>query len=80
MDDGTDVADLLEQDGYDNWREVEIHFGQHKGKLLGKLPQKSLAWWVNNWTPKPYRGTWDEKDLLLDAALVLAGRELGGGE
>ena len=80
VDDGTDPADLLEQEGYDNWREVEIHFGQHKGKLLGKLPQKSLAWWVTNWTPKPYRGTWDETDLVLDAALVLAGRELGGAE
>lgn len=80
VDDGTDPDDLLEQEGYDNWREVEIHFGQHKGKLLGKLPQKSLAWWVNNWTPKPYRGTWDEKDLVLDAALVLAGKELGGAE
>jgi hypothetical protein len=80
IDEGTDPNDLLEQEGYDNWREVEIHFGEKKGKVLGKLPQKSLAWWVQNWTPKPFRGTWDEKDLLLDAALVLAGRELGGGE
>jgi hypothetical protein len=80
VDEGTNPADLLEQEGYDNWREVEIHFGEKKGKLLGKLPEKSLAWWVNNWTPKPFKGTWDEKDLLLDAALVLASAELGGGE
>jgi hypothetical protein len=80
VDEGTDSTDLLQQEGYDNWREVEIHFGQQKGKLLGKIPQKSLQWWVANWTPKPYRGTWDEKDLVLDAALVLASAELGGGE
>jgi len=80
VDEGTDVNDLLEQEGYENWREVEIHFGQKKGHVLGKLKQKDLAWWCDNWIPKPYRGTWDEKDLVLDAALCLASAELGGGE
>src|SRR5215471_1295733 len=78
VDAGTDPADLLEQEGYDNWREVAIHFGQHEGKVLGKLPQKSLAWWIENYETKAYKSTWNDKDLLLDAALVLASRELGG--
>jgi hypothetical protein len=78
VDDTISPKDMLEQEGYDDWREVEIHFGEHKGKLLGKLPQKSLAWWINNYVPKPYRGTWQNNDLVLDAALCLASEELGG--
>lgn len=70
--------DMLEQEGYDNWREVEIHFGKQKGHLLGKLAQKSLAWWIENYKPEPYKGTWQNNDLVLDAALCLAGMELGG--
>lgn len=72
--------DMLEQEGYDNWREVEIHFGKQKGTLLGKLAQKSLAWWIDNYKPEPYKGTWQNNDLVLDAALCLAGEELGGAE
>src|SRR5262245_27517793 len=71
-------ADLLEQEGIDNWRKVKIHFGAKSGTPLGKLTQKDLAWWINNWKPKPYKGTWEEKALLLDAALCLAAEELGG--
>ena len=72
--------DLLEQEGYENWRTVPIHFGPNsKGKLLGKLPQKSLAWWIETYEPKPHRGRWNPKDLLLDAALCLASAELSGG-
>jgi len=78
-DDTLVPEELLEQEGYDNWREVEIHFGKDKGKVLGKLPQKSLKYWMG-WKPKPYRGTWDEKDMVLDAALCLASAELGGGD
>jgi hypothetical protein len=77
-----DIApkDLLEQEGYDNWREVPIHFGEKEGTPLGQLPSKSLAWWIDNWEPKPYKGVWEEKTLLLDAALCLASAELGGDE
>jgi ERF superfamily len=70
--------EALEQDGYENWRQVPIHFGKQKATPLGKLGTKSLAWWVNEWQPKPYKGTWNEQDLLLDAALVLASKELSG--
>lgn len=76
----TDLSpkDALAQDGYDDWRQVPIHFGKQKATPLGKLGTKSLAWWVKEWEPKPYKGTWNEKDLLLDAALTLASRELSG--
>lgn len=69
-------TDLLAQDGYENWREVKIHFGDQKGSTLGKLSAKSLLWWIANWKPKPFKGSWNEKDVLLDAALVLASHEL----
>jgi len=69
-------ADLLDQEGIDNWRKVKINFGEKKGTALGKLPIKNLQWWINNWKPKPHKGTWNENDLLLDAALVLASLEL----
>lgn len=75
----TDIspADMLGQEGYDNWREVKIHWGDQAGELLGQISPKSLAWWIK-WVPKPYRGKISEKDILLDAALVLADQELGG--
>jgi ERF superfamily len=73
----TDLSpkEVLEQDGYDNWRQVPIHFGDQKATPLGKLTKKSLAYWLT-WVPKPYKGSWNDKDLLLDAALTLANAEL----
>jgi len=78
IDEGTDPQDLLAQDGYENWREVKVHWGNDKDKTLGSLTAKNLLWWVTKWVPKPYKGTWNEKDILLDAALVLASQELEG--
>ena len=69
-------ADILEQEGVENWRKVKIHFGKNAGTPLGKLNGDSLRWWIANYTPKPYKGTWQEKDLLLDAGLCLASAEL----
>lgn len=74
----TSPNDVMEQEGIDDWRKVKIHFGDKAGTTLGKLTKKSLTWWVENWTPKPYKGSWNEKDLLLDAALCLASAEIGG--
>lgn len=73
-----DIApkDVLEQEGIENWRKVKIHFGEKAGTPLGKLSKSSLLWWCENYKPKPYKGTWQEKDLLLDAALVLANQEM----
>lgn len=73
-------ADVLEQEGIKNWRAVKIHFGEHEGKALGKMTVNQLSWWVKNYKPKPYKGTWQEKDLLLDAALCLASMEMAGGD
>jgi len=72
-------ADLLEQSGYTNWRKVKIHFGESLHKTLGSLSQKVLHGWITCWKPEPYRGTWNEADLLLDAALCLASQEMEGG-
>jgi len=76
-----DIApkDVLEQEGIDNWRKVKIHFGEKAGTPLGKLPAGSLRWWIENYKPKPFKGTWQEKDLLLDAALCLASAEMEAG-
>jgi ERF superfamily len=72
-------SDVLSDAGVDNWRKVAIHFGEKsKGKLLGSLTRKSLVWWIENWTPKVYKGTWDDEDLLLDAALCAAASEIRG--
>jgi hypothetical protein len=76
VDAGLDPHDLLEQEGYENWRHVVIHFGKKKGAQLGKLPAKSLVWWITEWHPEQYKGNWNEKDLLLDAALCLAHQEM----
>jgi hypothetical protein len=75
-----DIApnDVLEQEDIDNWRKVKLHFGKQAGTPLGKLQANSLRWWIDNYVPKPYKGTWQEKDLLLDAALCLASEELAG--
>lgn len=78
IDEDTNCEDILSQDGYENWREVKVHWGNDKGKTLGSLTAKNLLWWVTKWEPKPYKGTWNEKDILLDAALVLASQELEG--
>jgi hypothetical protein len=69
-------VDILAQEGFENWREVKVHWGKDKGKTLGSLTAKSLSWFIEQWIPKPYKGTWNEKDLLLDAALCLASEEL----
>ena len=74
----SEPRELLEQEGYDDWREVPIHWGDQSGQLLGKIGQKSLSWWVNKWTPTQWRNRWKANDLLLDAALCLASAEFGG--
>lgn len=67
--------DYLEQEGK-NWGEVEIHFGSKKGTALGEMEPDDVGWWVNNWTPKKFKGKFSEGDILLDAALCCAQSEL----
>jgi len=68
--------DYLEQEGADDWRKVKIHFGEKEGTALGKLSRASLEWWIENWQAKPYKGTWEDDTVLLDAALCVAAAEL----
>ena len=35
----------------ENWRDVVIHFGKNKGKALGDLNEKQLAWYCGSWRP-----------------------------
>lgn len=72
--------DLLGQDGHDNWRTVRIHFGKQRGEALGQITAKSLVYWITSWTPEKFRGRWNAKDLLLDAALCLAHEEMSETE
>jgi hypothetical protein len=65
----------LEQEGVEDWRKVKIHFGEKSGTPLGKLGRASVEWWIVNWEAKPYKGTWEEDTLLLDAALCVASEE-----
>lgn len=52
-----------------DWREVQIHFGKNKGIPLGKLEPASLAWYQNDWKPKPFNGKLNAADVALRAAL-----------
>lgn len=75
-------ADLLGQEGYDDWREVKIPRGKQKGTALGKLSAKSLVWWITEWKAEPHPKTkkFSNVDLLLDAGLCLAHAEMAATE
>jgi hypothetical protein len=57
---------------FTGWRAFAIPFGKQQGKLLGELPSGSLAWWIENYQPKPYKGSISEKDAAFRAALDAA--------
>lgn len=75
----TDIApaDVLEQEGYENWRKVIIPFGKQKGMQLGKLGSRNLSWWIYEWVPEKFKGSFSNDTVVLDAALCLASAELG---
>lgn len=52
-----------------NWKDVIIHFGKNENKMLGELPKNVLAWYQNEWWPKPFNGQTNPKDEFLRAAL-----------
>jgi hypothetical protein len=80
VQDDVTPTDLLDQEGYEDWRTVVIHFGKQKGAQLGKIGAKSLVWWITNWTPTQYKGKWSDDDLILDAALCLAHAEIADAQ
>jgi hypothetical protein len=58
---------VLEFEG--EWRATVVHFGKLKGTPLGKLDERALAWFQNDWKPKPWKGAFNGADLKLRAAL-----------
>lgn len=76
IDSGVNVGELLEQEGHEDWRTVRFHFGTKRGVALGELSAKDLVYWIRSYAPKKYRGRYDAKDVLLDAALCSAHLEM----
>lgn len=62
------------------WQDCEIHFGKNKGVRLGDLDKKSLAWYCENWHPKPYKGRIDDASTVLREMLDKAREELSAAE
>jgi hypothetical protein len=72
-------VDFLEEHGVKHWSDVRIHFGKlgpsdenKSGTALARLDKDDVLWWADNWQPKKYKGKWEERDLMLDAALCAA--------
>ena len=78
---GSSPVDYLEERGL-FWPDVAIHLRQlgeadeGRGTRLGSLNEESLRFWIQNYTPEKYHGQWVEADVLLDAALCVAEREM----
>jgi len=78
---GSNPVDYLEEHG-EVWENVAIHLGQlgeadeGRGTRLGSLDKESLRFWIVNYTPEKYHGQWVEADVLLDAGLCVAEREM----
>lgn len=53
------------------WEDVEVHFGKNKGVRLGDLEDKTISWYAEKWSPKPYGQNTDisAQDKLLLAAV-----------
>jgi hypothetical protein len=79
---GIHPVDYLEQHGVFCLDDVRIHLGKlgeadnGKGTRLGSLNEESLLFWIEHYKPEKYHGTWIEEDIMLDAALCCAQREL----
>lgn len=59
--------------GFDPWA-VTIHFGKNKDKALRDLSENTLAWYVKEWQPKPFKGKVSQADTNLRLALdIIAG-------
>lgn len=62
------------------WRSVIVppFIKKHAGKRLCDVPPEDVAWWAENYEPRPYKGEIQQKDIDLKAALVAANKELNG--
>lgn len=54
-----------------NWKEffVPPFITKYKGRRMGEMDDKDILWWVANYTPKPYKGAIQEKDIAFRFAL-----------
>lgn len=54
------------------WGDVAVHFGTNKGKLLADLDDRTINWYHEKWTPKPFgtATTLSAADLMLKAAVA----------
>ncbi len=67
--------------GNDNgWRAVTVppFIKKYAGQTLGDMPQRDVQWWAANFTPKPWKGEIQQKDLDFKAALEAGAAELSG--
>lgn len=60
------------------WRSVIVpkFIKKYAGERLGKMPEKDLLWWANNYEPKPYQGQINQADIDFRSALDAAKQEL----
>jgi hypothetical protein len=60
------------------WRQVIVpkFIKQFAGERLGKMPEKDLMYWANNYEPRPWNGVISQKDIDFRAALTAAKNEL----
>lgn len=70
-----DVGNITEEERAQfkegKWRAVVVHFGKNKGVKLGDMEERQLAWYAEEWEPKPFGGakTLAPDDRILRAAL-----------
>ncbi len=62
------------------WRAVTVppFIKKYAGQTLGDMAEKDLLWWAGNFTPKPWKGGIQQKDLDFKAALEAGAAELSG--
>lgn len=60
------------------WRSVIVpkFVKKYAGMTLGEMEPKDIAWWSNNYEPKPFRGVIQDADLAFRKALTAASDEL----
>lgn len=60
------------------WRQMIVpkFIKQFAGERLGKMPEKDLLYWANNYEPRPWKGQISQADIDFRAALTAAKNEI----
>jgi hypothetical protein len=63
-----------------SWRSFPVpkFIKKYEGRTLGEMAEHDLEYWGKNYTPKPYQGSIQQRDLDLQAAFKEALKELRG--